>query len=465
MPKEVTSQWDFGGELFPVAATRRVFTVAQMTSDIRRLLEQNIGQLWVTGEITNCRQQQSGHVYFTLKDAAAQISCVLFRNDPVANREALQDGRKIIVKGEMTVYEARGQYQLHILAIELQGMGALQAAFEKLKQKLAAEGLFATERKRPLPLFPQRIGLITSRTGAAIRDVLHVAARRNPTLQIIFVQCAVQGPSAASELAAAIRLLNRWSAISGQSLDAILLTRGGGSLEDLWAFNEEILARAIFHSKVPVVSAVGHEIDFTISDFTADVRAATPSAAAEILTEAVFSRRKWLVQAQAQLGQFLRRRLLAERRHFQQVAPRLQALHPRRQLNQRRQRLDDLQLTLARCVSHDLQKIRTAWQTLHVRLSRLRPRQLLAQRQAALGREERHLRERMRRQLQQLRQRANVAQGRLRLLGPEQVLARGYSITLDALSGQIIRSSEQTRPGQKLQTKLQSGEVKSTVEN
>jgi exodeoxyribonuclease VII large subunit len=464
MPKQATSQWDFGGELFPPAATRRVFTIAELTSDIRRLLEQHIGQLWVTGEITNCRQQQSGHVYFTLKDAAAQISCVLFRNDPVTNREALQDGQRVIVKGEMAVYEARGQYQLHILAIELQGLGALQAAFEKLKQKLAAEGLFATERKRPLPRFPQRIGLITSPSGAAIRDVLHVARRRNPTLQIIFVPCAVQGPSAASELASAIRLLNRWSAIPGRSLDAILLTRGGGSLEDLWSFNEETLARAIFHSAVPIISAVGHEIDFTISDFVADVRAATPSAAAEILTESVSSRRKWLVEAQGQLSQFLRRRLLSERRHTQQLSQRLQAFHPRRLLNQRRQHLDDLQLDLARCAHHDLQKLRTAWKTLQVRLGRVRPSQLLAQRRAALAREERLLREGARRHFQQLRQRCTTAQGRLHLLGPEQVLARGYSITLDAATGKIIRSATQAQLGQKLQTKLQSGELRSTVD-
>jgi len=464
MPRQVTSQWDFGGELFPAAATRRVFTISELTGDIRRLLENHIGQVWVTGEITNCRPQPSSHVYFTLKDAAAQISCVLFRNDPVANREVLQDGRKVILKGEMTLYEARGQYQLHILAIELQGIGALQAAFEKLKEKLAAEGLFAPERKRPLPAFPQRIGLITSQSGAAIRDVLHVARRRNPTLQIIFVSCAVQGPGAAGELSAAIRLLNRWAGIPGQSLDAILLTRGGGSLEDLWAFNEETLARAIFHSAIPVISAVGHEIDFTISDFAADIRAATPSAAAEILTESVYSRRKWLAQAESQLGQSLRRRLQSERRPFQQLAQRLRALHPRRHLNQRRQRLDDLHASLVRCPGRDLQKLRTAWQTLRIRLARLRPGELLAQRRAVLAREDRRLREGVRHYFQQLRQRHETAQTRLHLLGPEQVLARGYSITLDAASGEVIRSAAQTRPGQTLRTKLQSGEVRSKVE-
>jgi exodeoxyribonuclease VII large subunit len=465
MPKQTTSQWDFGGQLFPVEATRRVFSVSELTADIRRLLEQHVGQVWVTGEITNCRAQNSGHVYFTLKDAAAQLNCIVFRTDALANRAALQDGRKVILKGEMTVYEPRGQYQLRVLAVELQGVGALQAAFEKLKEKLAAEGLFAPERKRPLPRFPQRIGLVTSPTGAAIRDVLHVARRRNPALEIIFAPCAVQGPGAAAEIAAAIARLNQWSKIPGRKLDLILLTRGGGSLEDLWAFNEEIVARAIFHSALPVVSAIGHEIDFTISDFAADLRAATPSAAAEILTEAVFSSGKWLAQARAQLRDLVRRRLLGERRHFQQLWQRLQASHPRRPLNQRLQRLDDLQLTLSRCARQQLQKCRLAAQNLGVRLDRVRPGQLLAQRRDALLREQRRLRERTRHYLRTLRQRGDALQARLRLLGPEQVLARGYSITLDAASGKIIRLKEQTRPGQTLKTRLQSGEVRSVVQH
>jgi exodeoxyribonuclease VII large subunit len=464
MPKQTTSQWDFGGELFPVEAARRVFSVSELTADIRRLLEQHVGQVWVTGEITNCRAQSSGHIYFTLKDAAAQLNCIVFRTDAPANRAALQDGRKVILKGEMTVYEPRGQYQLRVLAIELQGVGALQAAFEKLKEKLAAEGLFAPERKQPLPRFPQRIGLVTSPGGAALRDVLHVARRRNPSLEIIFVPCAVQGPGAAAEIAAAIARLNQWSKIPGRKLDVILLTRGGGSLEDLWAFNEEIVARAIFNSALPVVSAVGHEIDFTISDFAADVRAATPSAAAEILTEAVFSSGKWMARARVQMRDLVRRRLLGERRHFQQLWQRFRASHPRRLLHQRLQRLDDLQLTLSRCARQQLQKCRLAGQNLGVRLDRVRPGQLLAQRRAALAREQRRLRERTRHSLRGLRQRGDALQTRLRLLGPEQVLARGYSITLDAASAKIIRSKEQTRPGQTLKTRLQSGEVRSVVQ-
>jgi exodeoxyribonuclease VII large subunit len=462
MPKQ-TSQWDFGGELFPPEATRRVFSVSELTTDIRRALEKQIGQIWVTGEITNLRQQMSGHIYFTLKDAGAQLSCILFRNDAVANRGALADGRKVILKGQITVYEPRGQYQLQVLAVELQGIGALQAAFEKLKEKLGAEGLFAAERKRPLPRFPQRIGLVTSPTGAAIRDVLHVMQRRNPTVEIVLAPCAVQGAGAAAEIAAAIALLNQWSQKSPVPLDVILITRGGGSLEDLWAFNEEAVARAIFHSALPVVSAVGHEIDFTISDFVADLRAATPSAAAEILTEGVVAGARWVAQVPAQLGEKVRRRLLAERRHFEQLGRRLQTVHPRRQLDERRQQVDELQLAVSRCARRQLQKLRLAWQTRRERLARVRPGRMLALRREMLNGRRRRLGEQTRLLLRNLRQRAVSLNDRLRLLGPEQVLARGYSITLDAATGRVLRAAAETAPGQKLKTRLKTGEVSSTV--
>ena len=440
-----------------------MFSVSEVTVDIRRVLEKQIGQIWVTGEITNLRQQMSGHVYFTLKDAGAQLSCVLFRNDAAANRGALADGRKVILKGQITVYEPRGQYQLQVQAVELQGVGALQAAFEKLKQKLGAEGLFAAERKRPLPRFPRRIGLVTSPTGAAIRDVLHVMQRRNPTVEIILAPCAVQGAGAAAEIAAAIALLNQWSEKSPVPLDVILVTRGGGSLEDLWAFNEEAVARAIFHSALPVVSAVGHEIDFTISDFVADVRAATPSAAAEILTEGVVAGARWMAQVPAQLGEKVKRRLLGERRHFEQLGRRLQTVHPRRQMDERRQLVDELQLAVSRCARRQLQKLRLAWQTRRERLARVRPGRMLALRREMLDGRRRRLGEQARLLLRNLRQRAVSLNDRLRLLGPEQVLARGYSITLDAASGRILRAAAEIAPGQKLKTRLKRGEVTSTV--
>ena len=305
MGKQSKSQWDFG-ELFPTEQTRKVLSVGELTAQVKRLLEKSVGEVWVGGEVSNLRAQSSGHIYFTLKDAGAQLSCVLFSRENVPHRELLADGQKVMLQGDVTVYEARGQYQLIVRAVELQGVGALQIEFEKLKLKLAAEGLFAPERKRPLPKYPQRIGLVTSPTGAAIRDVLHVVQRRNPGLEIIFAPCRVQGQGAAAEIAEAIDLLNELATLNrhiripiqrfnvATNLDLILVTRGGGSLEDLWAFNEEVVARAIFESAIPVVSAVGHEIDFTIADFVADVRAATPSAAAEIITESVFASREFV---------------------------------------------------------------------------------------------------------------------------------------------------------------------------
>ncbi|MBC8095209.1 MAG: exodeoxyribonuclease VII large subunit, partial [Akkermansiaceae bacterium] len=379
MSKPSKSQWDFG-ELFPPepkAPERKVLSVAELTTQIRRLLEKQVGLVWVTGEVTNLRVQGSGHIYFTLKDVSAQLSCVLFRGETTPHRELLQDGQKLLLQGDVTVYEARGQYQMIVRAVELQGVGALQIAFEKLKQKLAAEGLFAPERKRPLPRFPQRIGLVTSPTGAAIRDVLHVVRRRHPGLEIVLATSRVQGDGAARELAAAIRMLNAWSAggnvigkvgesvdgmklyglapahpLTGSpahALDLILITRGGGSLEDLWAFNEEVVARAIFESAVPVVSAVGHEIDFTISDFVADFRAATPSAAAEIITEGVFSSGEFVADSARRIRQLVAQQLEGKAYELEQIRQRLARVHPRRRFNEWLQRLDDLQTGLQRC--------------------------------------------------------------------------------------------------------------------
>jgi len=444
MAKPTKSQWDFG-ELFPKEELRQVLTVSELTGQVKRLLEKSVGQVWVGGEVTNLRAQSSGHVYFTLKDAGAQLSCVLFRGTAAAARELLADGQKVLLQGEMTVYEARGQYQLIVRAVELQGVGALQAAFEKLKQKLAAAGLFAAERKRPLPAYPQRIGLVTSPTGAAIRDVLHGVGRRNPGLEIILVPCRVQGEGAAAEIAAAIRCLNEYSvspAAGLRPLDLILVTRGGGSLEDLWAFNEEEVARAIFESSLPVVSAVGHEIDFTISDFVADFRAATPSAAAEIITEGVFASREWVAGLPAWLRAGVRRRLTGAAEDLTRTHARLARLHPRRRLNDTLQRLDDLQTGLLRCVKTAARDRATAVQHLSGRFQRVRPAAALKLRREKLRQVERQL----------------------NLLGPAQVLARGYSITTDAGTGRILRRAEEARAGQVLRTKLSRGDVLSRVE-
>src|SRR5438270_348616 len=412
MGQQAKSQWDFG-ELFPTEATRRVLTVSELTTQVKRLLEKEIGLVWVTGEVTNLRVQSSGHSYFTLKDANAQLNCVLFRGEAVGNREVLQDGQKLLVQGDLTVYEPRGQYQLIVRAVELQGIGALQAAFEKLKQKLQAEGLFAPERKRPLPRFPQRIGLVTSPTGAAIRDVLHVIQRRNPSLEIILAPCRVQGDGAAREIAVAIRLLNEFQVgvqasacsdddqkrsklkleLQQDGIDLILITRGGGSLEDLWAFNEEVVARSIFESAIPVVSAVGHEIDFTISDFVADIRAATPSAAAEIITEGVFSSCQFVAEAASRMRQLARQEIEDKNYILNQVTHRLAQVHPRRRLNDWLQRLDDLQTSLSRCAKQGARHRRIGWRNLADRLSRVRPAVLLKQRREVFVQAEQRLRE------------------------------------------------------------------------
>ncbi|HPW93212.1 MAG: exodeoxyribonuclease VII large subunit [Verrucomicrobia bacterium] len=463
------SQWEFDG-LFPSEPARKVLTVSELTWQVRRLLEQQVGEVWVTGEITNRRLQSSGHIYFTLKDAGAQLSCVLFRGETQADRALVQDGRKVNLRGEVTVYEPRGQYQLRVMKVELQGVGALQAAFEKLKQKLKAEGLFAPERKRPLPRYPLRIGVATSPTGAALRDVLHVVERRHPALELILAPCRVQGEGAAAEIAAAVRLLNefnRAAAAAGDrsgGVDLILVTRGGGSLEDLWAFNEEVVARAIFESALPVVSAVGHEIDFSISDFVADVRAATPSAAAEIITEGVFASGQFLSEAPRRLRQSAAEQWEDKRRDWAEAAQRLARMHPRRRLNDWLQRLDDAQTGLLRCLRQGMRQQRQGWHNLAERLWRVRPAALWRQKREGVQLAEQRLREQGRRLLEARRAQLDALAARLRLLGPEQVLARGYSITSDAASGKVLRAADEVKPGQRLRTRLKTGEILSQAE-
>ena len=292
------NQWDFG-ELFSEKETRQVLTVSELTRRVKRELEDRVGQVWVEGEITNLRRQSSGHMYFSIKDASTQLSCVIFRGTRATHKELIEDGQKVVLQGDLTVYEARGQYQLIVRLVEMQGLGALQAKFEKLKADLNKEGLFDEVHKRDLPEVSKRIGIVTSLSGAALHDVLHVVRRRQPSLQIVLVDSRVQGKDAGLEIVQGIEWLNIWSRT--EPLDLILITRGGGGLEDLWAFNEEALARSIFASEVPVVSAVGHEIDFTISDFVADARAATPSAAAEIITAGAVAFRERLVTVSGRL--------------------------------------------------------------------------------------------------------------------------------------------------------------------
>jgi len=308
----------------------KVLTVTELTRSIRNTLEVKFGAVWVQGEISNYKLHPSGHQYFTLKDARAQIACVIFRNAMPPLRIPLADGAQVQVYGTVTVFEARGQYQLNVQILQPRGVGLLQAKFEALKRKLQAEGLFAPERKRPLPKFPRQIGIVTSPTGAAIRDILNVLKRRAPWLQILINPVRVQGTGAAQEIAVAIRELatpnEAW-----RPLDLIVVTRGGGSIEDLWEFNEEIVARTIADVNVPIVSAVGHEIDFTICDFVADLRAATPSAAAELIVPDVADLRRNLDNCARAVGREL----------FNRV-------------RDAQQRLDHAREILQRCLAHKL---------------------------------------------------------------------------------------------------------------
>lgn len=468
MARRTTSQWEFSGELFGVPKSsakpaREVVSVGDFTRRIKEVLEGQFGAVWVRGEVSNFRMQGSGHAYFVLKDGSASVNCVLFRGQAGVSRALLRDGASVILGGAVTVYEPRGQYQLRVSHVEAEGVGALQAAFEELKRKLAAEGLFEADRKRPLPAYPRGVGIVTSPTGAALRDVLHVMARRFAGLTVVVAPARVQGQGAAREIAEGIRWLNEWTALSG-ALDVVLVTRGGGSLEDLWAFNEEIVARAIAASGLPVVSAVGHEIDFTISDFVADLRAATPSAAAEILTAGYVASRERIREISARMPRWVRAILGGAREDVGDLQRRLGRMHPRRRLEEHAQRLDDLSEALRAGVLRALRERRRHGGVLGQRLVAARPSARLLRE----GRMQMEWRRRLvagaRRGLQAQRDRLSRLEDRLRLLSPEAVLERGYSITLDATTGKVLRDAAEVTPGQRMVSRLAKGRVASVVE-
>lgn len=468
MARTAKSQWEFADLLSPAAVPTasppagKVWSVADLTGQVRRILEKEFSAVWVSGEISNFRSQPSGHIYFVLKDASAQLSCVLFRGQDVAQRSQFRDGMQVLVGGELTVYEARGQYQLRVTSMELKGAGALHAAFERLKAKLAAEGLFDPARKRPIPRYPHRIGVVTSASTAALRDVLHVLSRRGGPISLVLANCRVQGNGAAEEIAAAIGRLNAWSS-PGAPLDLILVTRGGGSLEDLWCFNEEIVARAIAESRIPVMSAVGHEIDFTIADFAADLRAATPSAAAELLTEGYVAAAELLSRLHRRLELLTKSQVNQARSAWMGVYRRLSRGHPRRGLDGRIQLLDDWQSRLVTAGQSAMEEKQETLASLKRRWLAVRPRDLLVQgtrRYTDLERRrilaaQQHLAQR---QLA-LRRLADT----LRLLSPELVLERGYSITRRADSGAVVSSTNGLTSGLRLFTRLATGEVESVV--
>ena len=461
MARVSKTQWSFAGDLFPEAGQKPTESVSELTQKLKLQLESGFADRRVAGEVSNFRLQGSGHAYFVLKDAGAQLSCVLFRGQGGAGRAALRDGAQVVLGGDITVYEPRGNYQLRVTSVEVQGVGALQAAFERLKEKLSAEGLFDAARKRPIPRYPGRIGLVTSATGAAIQDVLHVLSRRFCP-EVILDPVRVQGSGAAQEIAAAIGRLNRFSK-SVEPLDVILVTRGGGSLEDLWCFNEEAVARAIAGSEVPVVSAVGHEIDFTISDFVADFRAATPSAAAEILTQDWVDSRDFVESAGRRLALLAQRRLERSRTGMEGWVRRWSRLHPRRRLEARSQRLDDAVESLRREVARSVRILGRVLDGHRQRMLSQRPRMRVKVGQQELLRLRSALAAIPSREVLRRRQRLDGLVARLRLLSPQNVLDRGYSLTLDAETGAVVRDVSGLIPGKRLHTRLQSGEVSSVV--
>jgi exodeoxyribonuclease VII large subunit len=418
--------------------TSKVLTVSELTRNIRGVLESRFGAVWVEGEISNYKLHPNGHQYFTLKDQRAQISCVIFRDTMAPLRQPLVDGTQVQVYGRITVYELRGQYQLSVQILQPRGLGLLQAKFEALKRKLDAEGLFAPERKRPLPKLPRRIGIVTSPSGAAIRDMLNVLRRRAPWLEILINPVRVQGTGAAQEIAVAIRELATPSK-EFAPVDLIVVARGGGSIEDLWEFNEEIVARTIASVNVPVVSAVGHEIDFTICDFVADLRAPTPSAAAELIVPDIVDLRRQIDNCARAVG----RELLNRMRDAQQ-------------------RLDHAQETLRRCLDHKIDSYKRGLLHLAAALQTRSPARELVLRRNRLVDLRRRFVELPMRVLENARHRFRETEGILRVLGPEATLRRGYSITTDE-RGALVRTVASVRPEMKIRTRVSDGEFGSTV--
>ena len=419
--------------------TSKVLTVTELTRSIRGALETKFRAVWVQGEISNYKLHPSGHQYFTLKDQRTQIACVIWRDTIAPPRQPLVDGSQVQVYGTVTVFETRGQYQLNVQILQPRGVGLFQAKFEALKRKLEAEGLFAAERKRSLPKFPRRVGIVTSPTGAAIRDMVNVLRRRAPWLQILINPVRVQGTGAAQEIAVAIREL----ALPNEAfapLDLIVVTRGGGSIEDLWEFNEEIVAHAIFHSAVPIVSAVGHEIDFTISDFVADLRAPTPSAAAELIVPDIIDLQRRIDGCTRALS----RQLLNRVRDAQQG-------------------LDHARETLQRCLAHKLDAYKRNLAHITRALQARSPARELMMRRNRFTDLHRRLVASPARLLENATHRFERIEGILRVLGPDATLRRGYSITMSE-RGKIVRTIAAVRPKMKIRTRVSDGEFSSEIQ-
>ena len=443
----------------------KIHSVWELTRSIRSFLESEIGEVWVEGEISNYRRQSSGHQYFTLKDDRSQLSCVLFRGGAslLPPGAALADGLQVQVFGDLTVYEARGQYQLVVQLVQPKGVGALQARFEALKRKLQAEGLFDAARKKPLPPFPRTVGIVTSPTGAALQDMLNILKRRAPSLRVLIHPVRVQGTGASVEVVRAIEEFNRWSnggeptaTNRNRAVDLIVVARGGGSIEDLWEFNEEIVGRAIATSALPVVSAIGHEIDFTIADFAADLRAPTPSAAAELIAPDSAELLRQLAAATQFLNRQLTERVAAARERLQGMDRGVLARELRRRTREERQRLDALEDSLQRTARSAMQTLRSRLDEKGCCLRLSGPQRSLELRAQLLQSWREKIEDLLCCSRERLRARLQASENLIRVLGPAATLARGYSITLNS-QGEGVTNADSVQAGERLETRLSEG--------
>lgn len=432
---------------------RLVLSVSQLNADVNQLLMQGFPALWVEGEISNLSRPSSGHLYFVLKDSQAQLRCALFRPKAMGLTLKPENGTKVLTYGRIGLYEPRGDYQFIVERMESVGEGELQRRFEALKQRLAAAGLFANEHKKPLPAYPQTIGVITSPTGAAIQDILNVLKRRCPQIPVFIYPVAVQGEAAAPQIVRALQQANR-----EQCCDVLMLARGGGSLEDLWAFNEEIVATAIHASQLPIISGVGHEIDFTIADFVADLRAPTPSAAAELVSPDSTQLLARIKTLETQLQRSIQQTLNTQQQQLTQLQNRLQRQHPLNDLQQKAQRLDELDLRLRRALALKQERLSLRLEVLQQRLHWQNPEPKIQQFQAKLQQQSQHLQRLMEQQLQHKRQLLGLQAARLHAYSPLATLERGYALVLNEKQ-QLIKTVQQVKPEQAIQVNLYDGTI------
>lgn len=439
-----------------LTAKRRPLSVSELTARLRNFVEREFVDLYVEGEISNFRRHSSGHWYFSLKDEAASLRCASFRMQNRMIRFIPEDGLHVLARGRLSIYDARGEYQLIVEYMEPVGAGALQLALEQLKKRLAADGLFAIERKRPLPILPRMIGVVTSPTGAAIRDILRVLKRRNEAVGVLIAPVRVQGDGAASDIARAIKLLN-----SRKEVDAIIVGRGGGSIEDLSCFNDEAVARAIYTSQVPVISAVGHETDFTIADLVADLRASTPSAAAEMVSsvrDEMCARINGLVE---DLKKAVRYRLLALRSGLTDLESSRAFLRVPSRTREYAQRVDDAAYALESALGAVLKAGRAHHAGLALRLREADLRRALVERRARLTGLDARLHTNTHVALDARSERVSLAAGKLDSLSPLAVLARGYAIAFDS-QGKVLKRAHDVHFGEHIRVRLSEGEMDCT---